>query len=305
MLLFSMASNAQRYFEGVVVEKKTGKPIPFASVTLKKERVSVIAGEKGRFKLVSRKNLMNDTLLVTAVGYRSLRIPVGTTRNFMKCELEEDVQALKEVTVSSKKRMLKMYVLDGFYLDDIRGQGGFACPPTQIARMFETKTEFAILNTVKFARSYSSKLYNHPYEKAKFRIRIYDIDSVGKPGNNLCKEIIEINDTKSPMWDIVFLRKYNIIIPNRKFFIAIEWLRIGYNEHYDFNFALAPVDFERSGKVPYTMKYIISYNPYLIEREMKVKKGKAVPLYSLNDRGEWEALQQQDVDIALSATILN
>lgn len=229
LLLFSISTYAQRRIEGVVIEKKTGKLIPYASVTLIKEKISVSAGEKATFKLESTSYLKDDTLLVTAVGFRSLKIPVALIGGYLTCDLEENVQLLNEVKIIGKKRRQTMYVLDTFSPGEL--QGAFKCSHSQIARLFETKREFAVINTIKFARFYTSDIFHHGYERAKFRIRIYDVDASGLPGKDLCK-VIEVNDTIFPSVKTLNLRARNIIIPQKKFFIAIEWERTAYNEHY-------------------------------------------------------------------------
>jgi hypothetical protein len=47
------------------------------------------------------------------------------------------------------------------------------------------------------------------------------------PSADLCNEIIEVK-TKSKIIE-VNLEKYDIQIPNKDFFIAVEWLKIPYN----------------------------------------------------------------------------
>ena len=67
----------------------------------------------------------------------------------------------------------------------------------------------------------------HP-EKTKFRIRIYDIDSVTMgPTHDLCDSIIVKTGSK---FITVNLEKYKIRIPQKDFSVAIEWLKIPHNE---------------------------------------------------------------------------
>jgi hypothetical protein len=55
--------------------------------------------------------------------------------------------------------------------------------------------------------------------------------ATGKPGKDLFINIIEIKIADSKKTRIN-LKKYNIIIPNKTFFVAIEWMRDYYNAHY-------------------------------------------------------------------------
>ena len=62
-----------------------------------------------------------------------------------------------------------------------------------------------------------------------FRIRIYEFDSTCQcPSRDLSDTVIEVRSKEKSVR--IDLGKYDIIIPGRSFFVAIEWLFIPFNE---------------------------------------------------------------------------
>lgn len=96
---------------------------------------------------------------------------------------------------------------------------------SQLAQHFVAPTTYSMLTTVKVCQNMG--VFNK--EGSIFRIRIYDMDSItGAPSKDLCNEIIEIKTDKKNT--IIDLEQYAINIPQRDFFVSIEWLKIQANE---------------------------------------------------------------------------
>jgi hypothetical protein len=86
-----------------------------------------------------------------------------------------------------------------------------------------------VINRLAFYQYYITQYENTELEYTKFRIRLYDVDAItGGPGKDLCNEIIEVKSSDQKQKDIN-LKSYNIVIPNKTFFVAVEWLRDYYN----------------------------------------------------------------------------
>ena len=102
-LLFPFISNGQNKFEGVIVNKATKVPIPYASIFLIKEKVGFNADENGLFKLEITNKEVDDSLIVTCIGYAPLKFPVQKADKLWsanaKIELTELVHNLKEVLI--------------------------------------------------------------------------------------------------------------------------------------------------------------------------------------------------------------
>jgi len=227
LFLFPIISNAQNIFEGVILNKVTKVPIPYASIFLLKGKTGVNADENGLFKLDISNRQVDDSLIVTCMGYAPLKFPVQNPDKLWsasaKIELIELVHNLKEVVIPNNN-FKNSVTLNQFEEPPGRyyGSGNFIA---QLAQHFVSPSENAMLKDIKIAR-FSIPLLMP--QKAIFRIRVYDVDPVTKqPANDLTDEVIEVK-TKSKIVELN-LEKYKIYIPNKDFFIAIEWLRIPYN----------------------------------------------------------------------------
>lgn len=104
----------------------------------------------------------------------------------------------------------------------------------QIAQKYTNKHNIVKINRVSIYRLIKQEISGNTQDKflqkTKFRIRIYDIDSLtGRPTIDLCNRIIEVQDKENEVIK-VNLNPYDIIISKKFFFIAVEWLHISYNK---------------------------------------------------------------------------
>lgn len=105
------AQNNSATLSGLIKDKTTKSPLPYINVVLKtakdqKMLFGTLTNEEGRFNLTNI-NSGNYTLEITSVGYKtkSQKIFVGTLSDFLDLntiELEEDINTLSEVVVTSK-----------------------------------------------------------------------------------------------------------------------------------------------------------------------------------------------------------
>lgn len=227
LFLFPIISNAQNIFEGVIINKSTKVPIPYASIFLMKGKVGVNADENGFFKIETKNREIDDSFIITCMGYAPMKYPVQSSDKLWsasaKIELTELAHNLKEVVVHNNN-FNNSITLNQF--DELPGQyygsGNFIA---QLAQHFVSPSENAILKDIKIAKFSIPILMP---QKAIFRIRVYAVDSVSKaPSYDLTDEVIEVKASSKIVE--LNLEKYKIYLPNNEFFIAIEWLRIPYN----------------------------------------------------------------------------
>ncbi|BFM45624.1 TonB-dependent receptor [Flavobacterium sp. CFS9] len=105
------AQNSSATLSGLIKDKTTKSPLPYINVVLKtakdqKMLFGTLTNEEGRFNLTNVTS-GNYTLEITSVGYKtkSQKIFVGTLSDFLDLntiELEEDINTLSEVVVTSK-----------------------------------------------------------------------------------------------------------------------------------------------------------------------------------------------------------
>lgn len=224
-LLLPSLVTAQIAFTGTVINKRSRQVVPFVSVGLIQQNVGINADEKGNFALVSKEDKALDTLLVSCVGFTTLKYPVNKNNSKdLIIELEEKSALLKEIFVTNK--------ISWTYakLNDFNNCGrnfvnsnGFQ---TQLAQHFQVANENSILTQVTVC---CMGFGIATRKKTIFRIRVYDMDSLTKaPSNDLCDQIIEVKTNNRIV--SVDLEKYSIHIPKKDFFVAVEWLKIPSNE---------------------------------------------------------------------------
>lgn len=110
-LLFSApVSLAQKNtkVKGVVLDAKTGEPIPFAAVSFKDKNIGSITSYNGTFSIES--NFATDILVVSSLGYQTteLNITLFSNNYGLKIRLRPTQVELEEVeVVTSKKKKYK------------------------------------------------------------------------------------------------------------------------------------------------------------------------------------------------------
>ncbi len=107
--LLVVSLHGQYTIRGYVVDKATGKPVPFASAFLEEDQsYGVLTNEKGQYVLrLDSIQYATQTLMCTALSYRTERmrlrdIPVSSTgEGYLNIQLETEFVALPEVVVLS------------------------------------------------------------------------------------------------------------------------------------------------------------------------------------------------------------
>ncbi len=223
-LITPIIALTQTSFKGIIINSKTKAGVSFATVGLIKENIGTNADEAGRFTLASGNRKQNDTLLISCVGYKTLKIPADNLSSNISIELNERESKLIEVVITAKNNWTYA-TLNEFSNcgNNFVATSGYH---TQLAQHFQVSADNSYLTEIKICRNSDGIL---DAEKTIFRIRIYDMDTITKaPSSDLCDEVIEVK-TKSKFINLN-LEKYKINIPNKDFFVAIEWLKIPYNE---------------------------------------------------------------------------
>ncbi|MEP7256521.1 MAG: carboxypeptidase-like regulatory domain-containing protein [Ferruginibacter sp.] len=208
---------AQVTIRGKVMEEDSN-PVPYASIKLLKQTSGSVTDTAGNFSLRIASLKENDTLLISSVGYESLKTPVS--------------KALKnhEFTLKANPRNLEAVVVRSFSKEDVAG---------------------AKIETVGFYRSWSTEkrggeigreivVSHKEYQVAKVRFKIYSscdtsiirlhirefID--GRPGEELLKDSIAQTINNAAIADKAYefdLNKYNIILTNNNIFVSFEVLK--------------------------------------------------------------------------------
>lgn len=316
--LLSYCSFAQAIF--IVVDKTDKKPIPYVSVVLLRNNLAATTDEKGEFELDDAITASGDTLSVSVFGYQSVKLPTSYFSNSKSVELPRVAPLPDGVRTAGVAR--KKYRLNEFRPEKIRHFLGLqksseAFNYLQVAQKFELPEKNAMLKQVNIFRLVWKEIEREledgrragvfsdtgTLQKTKFKVRIYDVDSVnGLPGRDLTREAIEVQDRWSDVIK-VSLNSFKIRIPQNTFFVAVEWQRIPYN----LSRTSVIVDEKLLGlpeeKAAYGKLATACYKPIL---GMSHQKGPKLNTYALNYKGDWVQYKHfapELTDFAISAEV--
>ncbi|GAB3936217.1 hypothetical protein [Mucilaginibacter myungsuensis] len=269
-----------------IVDADTKRPIPYASVSLPRASLAMNTEADGLLSIPGDLSKMNDVLVITAQNYTPSVSPLNKLSGMDTIQLKKYPYRPVNIPVSSTG---KDSVLNKFTWQDVTYFAGVHSQHArfeylQIAQQFDSPAPGAKLSQIFFRRFATWGTYT---ERTRFRLRFYDIDPVyGTPGKDLCHEIIEETNKDDPRLT-VNLQKYNIIIPGKKFFVAIEWLRT----------------FENAGYAPNRAERNLVYKPTIGILPYKTDK---LNIWVLNYAHQWKPFTYFSpyyTDLALSATV--
>jgi len=100
----SYQASSQIELQNKVVDFATLLPLESASIYIQNTTIGTISNKDGKFLLVVPKEHIKDTLVVSSIGYKSYKAPVGEFDNSMEIFLEEDIASLDEVVLVAENR---------------------------------------------------------------------------------------------------------------------------------------------------------------------------------------------------------
>ncbi len=103
-ILFFVNAHAQKDISNTVVDFSTQMPIESASVYIENTTIGTVTNVDGKFLLSVPDEHINDTLVVSSIGYKSFRTPINNFDETFSIYLEEDVASLDEVLIVGSTR---------------------------------------------------------------------------------------------------------------------------------------------------------------------------------------------------------
>lgn len=244
-LHFPFLSYSQNNISAFILSKTTQKAIPYATIGLLRENKGTTSDELGKFNLAIKHK--DDSLMISAVGYKTSVFPVALLVNNMKIEIEENQDFLPTFVVTSKNSYANPVTLNEM---NNCGNNYFTIDKntySQIAQHFEAPREQMRLTKIHICKM---------SEKSIFRVHVFDMDSISrKPLHDLLLRNFEVNNTNRNVE--IDLKEYNIVLPQKDFFVSIEWLFVPENEIH------------KKTKLNNSMVSFTSYKPALSIRENK------------------------------------
>lgn len=102
--LLSMSAFSQKELKNKIVDFMTLMPIESASIYVQNTTIGTVSNADGKFVLVVPNEFVNDTLIVSSIGYKSFKTTVAEFDNTAEIYLEEDVASLDEVLLVAETR---------------------------------------------------------------------------------------------------------------------------------------------------------------------------------------------------------
>ncbi|NOT77352.1 MAG: hypothetical protein HOP08_20725 [Cyclobacteriaceae bacterium] len=84
-----------------VIDKKTRSPLAFANIGIKGESIGTVSNEIGEFDFFLSSQFLNDSLVISFLGYKTFKEKISNLKASKEIGLEELPTLLEEITVSA------------------------------------------------------------------------------------------------------------------------------------------------------------------------------------------------------------
>lgn len=95
---------AQTELKNKILDFSTLMPLESASIYVKNTTIGTVSNADGRFVLQVPNEFVNDTLIISSIGYKSYKVTVGEFDNSAEVYLEEDIASLDEILLVAENR---------------------------------------------------------------------------------------------------------------------------------------------------------------------------------------------------------
>lgn len=211
---------------GYIIEDSSYSTLPYISVSLAGKPVGVIADQEGYFELdIPLGGQKTDTLIFSSLGYfrDTIILAAGIDHQHtqvMRTKTYKVPEVLVRPRIYSEQRLgnTKDRPLGSLYLDTHGQQTAL--------RIYSTESDTGIVESVEY---YLSKKGN---TDAPFRVRIYEVDSNGMPGNDLVEDAVVVKPTIEGGWYSIDISMLEIMMPPEGLFFSMQGVFPDEHENY-------------------------------------------------------------------------
>jgi hypothetical protein len=207
---------------GIVLDKETGTPIPYANIGVTNSFIGATSSLKGEFTI--KECSVGQELIVTSIGYKEQSIKLTQPYGII-VKLEPKVYTIKELIVKPKKAGKGLVVNP---ISKSKRYCNFTCNgyPWIITKYFEYKNDYEEKPFIKELKI----LTESNVQNAKFNLRLIAANAEGMPCNDMLETNMIIEVKKGSRVVKVDLRDRHITFPKGGFFVGLEWLIIEDNK---------------------------------------------------------------------------
>lgn len=103
-LLWGMSMFSQTEIKNKIIDFGTLMPIESASIYVQNTTIGTVSNADGKFVLQVSDQFLNDTLVISSIGYKSFKTPVSEFDNTQEIYLDEDIASLDEIILVAETR---------------------------------------------------------------------------------------------------------------------------------------------------------------------------------------------------------
>lgn len=228
---FSNSSIAQITIKGKIIYRDDDAPAAFASVELAQDKgPKAMSDNGGNFNLNITEAQKNDSLVITSVGYKPLKMPVSAALSKSTFTLTGSVKTIEGVTVFNSHEVAgSMSETVGYYRSWNPKRGG------EIGRVFKLPYKKFKIDKIRFKAS-------NTCDTCLLRLHIRSVEKNGQPGDEIIDDSISVLvhkltlDSKVSEFD---LTPYDFTFTENEFFVGLELINCGNGKNGScaFNFA--------------------------------------------------------------------
>ena len=245
---------SQQRIDGIVLDAKSGQPVPYVNVSLLETNIGTSSEESGEFSILIPENDLSKSIQLSSLGYDTIIISVSELLKVKEIRLNPKSELLDEVVLSNRKRPTATEV-HPLNKKLIKGGMTTSTNPHKAALFFPFEASYIetpFINKVKF---YFDKTKKERQLDVKFRVRVYGVSNEKLPAEDLLKENVVVFLKGKENTIEIDLSTYHVEIPGSGCYIAFEWLHISSNKYIVIN------KYKKNGKK--IEKEVIFYAPRL------------------------------------------
>lgn len=231
--------NGQNFrLSGKVIDSENSEELPYANIMVKNHLVGTSSDLYGSFEIVLSDSLINDSLIVTYVGYSPLVFCLRDFESGIIKLLPLDTK-INEVVIKPSDKKIKPIILNQFNKNNcsvrykpVNYDAELWIPnrpqePTIEALYFPYTNEYKGNRRLKEVRL---QISNYKTPPTYFNLRILRASKDLMPDEDLLNELLTIEVSEKDQLIKIDLEKYNLIIPENGIFVGFELLIIDENK---------------------------------------------------------------------------
>jgi len=212
ILFFGLLANsifAQTLLEGYL-KGVDEEPVAFASISNKSGKYGVISNIHGCFYL-DQELFKDSVLVISCIGFQTQEIQLSRFVQYPIIVLEKKNYSIEEISIVSQKRKLIKVKDKGKVDATYKGAAG-----AEVITLVKGPADKTLNEITFFCRK--------QVEKAYVGIRIYAVNSLNQPGENLLQSEIVVPIKKGDTNITYNLINENILIPKKGLFVGIQFM---------------------------------------------------------------------------------